>query len=61
VDFIEKRKRGLERFLAQVVCHKILKKDKATIVFLSAAKADIKLAKAKPTRKEATLAESSSA
>jgi len=45
VDFIKKRQRGLERFLAHVVGHNILRRDKATLVFLSAAKADIKIAK----------------
>jgi len=47
VDFIKKRQRGLQRFLAQVVGHKILRRDKATLIFLSAAKADIKIAKAR--------------
>jgi len=61
VDFIKKRQRGLERFLAQVAGHSILKKDKATLVFLSAAKADIKIAKASKPIKEVKSAESVSA
>jgi hypothetical protein len=46
VEFIKKRQRGLQRFLAQVIGHNILRMDKATLIFLSAAKADIKIAKA---------------
>jgi len=58
VDFIKKRQRGLLQFLTQVVDHNILRMDKATLIFLSASKADIKVVKAsKPITKGAKMAE----
>jgi len=58
VDFIKKRQRGLLQFLTQVVDHNILRMDKATLIFLSASKADIKVVKAsKPITKGAKVAE----
>jgi hypothetical protein len=58
VDFIKKRQRGLQRFLTQVVGHNMLRTNKATLIFLSAAKADIKIAKvSKQITKEIKAAE----